>query len=68
MKAHPSVTVERVVDAVKRQETTLANPGFCLSCGKEAGGCEPDARKYTCESCGAPEVYGASELLMHMVI
>ena len=38
--------------------------GFCLSCGDEAWGVEPDARNYTCETCGATEVYGASELLM----
>lgn len=40
------------------------NAGFCLACGAEADGCEPDARNYTCESCGAHEVYGAEECLM----
>lgn len=25
---------------------------------------EPDARKYVCESCGKPKVYGAAELAM----
>ncbi len=38
--------------------------GFCLACGAEAFGVEPDARKYTCEDCGAPKVYGAAELLI----
>jgi len=39
--------------------------GFCLSCGELAdGGVEPDARKYTCEACGEPKVYGLEELLM----
>ena len=37
--------------------------GFCLACGFEQGGCEPDARKYQCESCGEKQVFGASELL-----
>lgn len=38
--------------------------GFCLACGVEAYGVEPDARKYTCEYCGAAKVYGAEELVM----
>ena len=38
--------------------------GFCLACGAEAEGVEPDARRYTCESCEAPKVYGLEELLM----
>jgi Zn finger protein HypA/HybF involved in hydrogenase expression len=38
--------------------------GYCLACGKSQGGCEPDARKYVCESCGAAKVYGAEELLL----
>jgi len=25
---------------------------------------EPDARRYTCEGCGEPRVYGLQELLM----
>lgn len=36
--------------------------GFCLACGNEVYGVEPDARKYTCEVCGEPKVYGAAEL------
>lgn len=38
--------------------------GFCLACGAQNGPVEPDARKYTCESCGAPKVYGAEELVL----
>jgi hypothetical protein len=38
--------------------------GFCLACGKEADGVEPDARKYACEYCEAPKVYGLEELVM----
>jgi len=38
--------------------------GFCLACGKTVEGVEPDARKYTCEFCKAPKVYGLEELLM----
>jgi hypothetical protein len=38
--------------------------GFCTACGEwTCGGCEPDARRYECESCGERAVYGAQELL-----
>jgi len=41
--------------------------GFCLACGNTQPA-EPDARKYTCESCGEAKVYGAGELaLMNLV-
>lgn len=67
MEMHKSITIERIIDAVERHSIGLDNPGFCLACGHEQEGCEPDARKYECESCGAREVYGAAELLMHVV-
>jgi hypothetical protein len=38
--------------------------GFCRACGHSQGCCEPDARRYECESCGHKQVYGAEELLM----
>ena len=38
--------------------------GFCIACGNEQHGCEPDARKYKCEVCGELKVYGAEELLI----
>jgi predicted RNA-binding Zn-ribbon protein involved in translation (DUF1610 family) len=38
--------------------------GRCLSCGTEAYGVEPDARRYECEACGESKVYGLAELLM----
>ena len=40
------------------------NTGFCLACGNEAPGIEPDARRATCEDCGAAKVYGAEQLLL----
>ena len=62
---HPSITAERVTDAVERQLASLENPGFCLACGAEASeGCEPDAQQYECESCGEHAVYGAEEILI----
>lgn len=39
--------------------------GVCLACGEwTAGGVEPDAIGYTCESCGADQVMGAEEALL----
>lgn len=38
--------------------------GFCLACGAERGCCEPEARRYSCESCGLNYVYGAEELVL----
>jgi hypothetical protein len=66
MKIHPSITVERVMEAVERHNSSLDNPGFCVACGEDAEGVEPDARRYECEVCGAKAVYGAEELLLHM--
>ena len=42
----------------------LDGRGFCLSCGDTETAAEPDARRYNCECCGAPKVYGASELAL----
>lgn len=47
------------VSAAMAQDT-----GFCVECGEEAYGVEPDARKYPCEACGEKEVYGAEELVV----
>ena len=66
MKAHPSITVARILDAVERHNTTLDDPGFCLACGADADGVEPDARNYSCEACGEQRVYGAEELLLRI--
>jgi hypothetical protein len=68
VKKHPSITAERILDAVERHNTSLDNPGFCLACGAEAHGVEPDARRYECEACGARQVYGAEELLISLGI
>ena len=57
---HPSITPDRLLEAID----TLDYVGFCLSCGAEASGVEPDATRYTCEACGEAQVYGAEELLL----
>lgn len=58
------LTRSRVLDAVKRSQFGLDNPGFCLACGAEQDGCDPDMRKGKCMECGALKVYGAEEVLM----
>jgi hypothetical protein len=67
MKMHPSITPERVIAAEEARMTTLDNPGFCLACGEDAEGCEPDARNYECEGCGERKVFGSAELLLMMM-
>ncbi len=42
----------------------LDTTGFCVACGAEVLGVEPDARKYECEGCGEEAVYGLEELLL----
>lgn len=64
---HKSITDEIIMDACERHAMTLDNPGFCLVCGNEAEGVEPDAENYTCESCGAEQVFGADELMLTIV-
>jgi hypothetical protein len=63
---HPAVTLERVIEGVQRQMETFDNPGFCVSCGEETDGCEPDMVCGPCDYCGKKAVYGAAELLFHL--
>ena len=63
---HKSITDDAIVEAVERSHTCLDNPGFCLICGAEIEGVEPDAENYECEACGAPFVFGAEELLLRI--
>lgn len=64
IKLHSSLTTARVCDAVKRASLSLDNPGFCIECGSEVDGIEPDAECYPCEACDQNTVYGAEELLI----
>lgn len=54
---------DRLMEAVENGEYI----GFCIKCGAEAYGVEPDAREYECEECGENSVYGAEELLISWV-
>lgn len=64
MKMHKSITEDRIIQAVESEMFGLENPGFCIACGADADGCEPDARNYECEDCGERQVFGAEELLI----
>jgi len=57
------VDIDAVIAAAEGDEYI----GFCLACGAEIEGIEPDARKYDCEECGAPKVYGAQEILLMVI-
>jgi hypothetical protein len=43
---------------------SIGGRGWCLTCGEEVDGVEPDARKYMCGCCGKKSIYGIEELLM----
>lgn len=58
--AKMKIPFKQVEAAINSQD----NIGFCLACGEEQDGCEPDARKYECEVCGQNRVYGAEEILL----
>lgn len=64
MKPHSSITEERVCDAVEAGMYGTENPGFCLACGADHDGCEPDAERYECYECGKSTVYGAEQVLI----
>ena len=66
VKMSRRITRKRVENAVRREMFGTDNPGFCLSCGEEQEGCEPDARDYECNSCGKRKVYGAAEIMLMM--
>jgi hypothetical protein len=46
------------------EEASAGQCGLCLACGGTRDQCEPDARRYRCDACGLPEVYGAEELML----
>jgi len=56
------------MDGVERYHLDNYNIGFCVACGHEQDGCEPDARKIACEACGEKKVYGAEELMWEVVL
>ena len=55
---------QEILEAAEASMFGMENLGFCIACGAEHYGCEPDARKYECEECGEYKVYGAPELVI----
>jgi len=47
-RRHVSITLDRLMAAVEADD----NLGFCVACGDEQMGVEPDARRYECDACG----------------
>lgn len=54
------LTVDDLLEAAQDDEYK----GYCVACGAEHYGIEPDARRYKCEECGQHKVYGAEEMLL----
>ena len=67
MRLHPSITLDRLEAACESSMFGMESPGFCVKCGADADGCEPDAERYRCEECGARAVYGAEQLMLRTV-
>ena len=44
MNMHKSITPEWIMKVCERHQQSLDNPGFCITCGAEAEGVEPDRR------------------------
>lgn len=64
LKGQRAIPESELLAALEAAWWGLDNPGFCLACGKQQDGCEPDARNYECERCGAWQVFGAQEILL----
>ena len=60
MKLHPDIDRDELVS----DTFSLEMLGYCNACGVPGYGLEPDARRFVCEECGQPEVFGAEELLI----
>lgn len=43
------------------------NSGFCIACGTQHDGVEPDARNYKCEHCGEMKVFGAEQIAIEFL-
>lgn len=55
---------DAVLAAAEASQFGMEDNGFCLACGAEAMGVEPDAERYECEECGEHMVFGAEQLLL----
>ena len=67
MKLPPGISMDELMAAVEESQTGMIDTGFCLACGCEVCGVEPDAERYPCEDCGERQVYGAERILLGLV-
>lgn len=65
---HHTLTIRKMNRAIVRRMTTLANPGFCIVCGRNYKDCEPDtqARLCTNKKCNKLTVYAPEEILLRI--
>lgn len=54
------ISLDKLMQAIEDDDGV----GFCLACGEETYGVEPDARHYACDTCDQREVFGAEEILI----
>lgn len=61
-----AIDLDRVIAAAEESMFGSSSdyPGFCLDCGADAFGVEPDAEQCPCESCNARAVFGAEQVLL----
>lgn len=64
MTIHESITIDRIIEVARACTMGDEMVGLCIACGEDAYGVEPDARGYTCESCGEAKVFGGELLLL----
>ena len=57
-----TVDVDEVLEAVQEDR----NAGFCIVCGEEHYGVEPEVRRFQWDKGCGPTGYGAEELLMRL--
>ena len=66
MKMHPSITQERILEAARLSMFDSCYIGFCIACGEEATGVEPDICNYRCIKCKQNKVFGAESILPYI--
>lgn len=58
------ISIERIIEAIESSMIDLEMPGFCMACGADAYGIDPDADSLACEDCDAMAVCGAEYALI----
>ncbi len=61
-KLPKNLTIKQVMEACEDGTT-----GFCMACGAQTEGVEPDARCYECEECGSESVFGAEQIIIEFI-